>query len=231
MAVSTPPLMIRSAHSTNHGRCYAMQQHLRASNETTAAGFLPGRLWTLPVALLSAIVALGDLSRVEAAESDAQAWYREGRGMPPQVQMVTDDPARDGSVFRDLQVPEILAQLKHDVATNKTPDIGASDRSNLLAILDDPNMRLVFTGKQSLLAHSTGGQAIDKNTVNISAEGFFRQGAPKPLPEIAAILLHEIGHVSQIRNNLFNLPWAQESWPENWKPRSVRPRIISSPSD
>jgi hypothetical protein len=191
-----------------------MQGNLRASHGTTAVGFLGGCLRTLSVALISTAFALGDSARIEAAESDAQTWYREGKGTPPRIQLATDNPARDGSVFRDLQVPEVLAQLKHDLATNKTLDISASDRANLLAILDDPNMRLVYTGKQSLLAHSTGGQAIDKNTVNINSEGFLRQGAPKPLPEIAAILLHEIGHISQLRNNLFNLPWGQESWPE-----------------
>ena len=172
------------------------------------------RRWSLFLAfMIGAFTSAMPCEPVEA-QSSAEDWYRSGKGTPPRIGIEVEEKVRDANIPNELHLRQILAQVKYEVSEDKSLDISATTRKQLIEILDDPNMRIIYTGRQSSLAHSTGGQAIDKNTIKFHSEGFFRLGAPKPASEISQILLHELGHVWQKRHNLFNLPVIQEKWPE-----------------
>ncbi|MFN8443721.1 MAG: vWA domain-containing protein [Caldilineaceae bacterium] len=129
----------------------------------------------------------------------------------PQPQLSTEMD-RDAKVFQELKVPAILAALKYDLTAGSWPKLSESERKQLLSILNDSKLKIIYTGQQSSLAHSSGGQTIDKNTIKFHQDGFYAQGAPRSSYELAKIILHELGHVHQERYNTLPRPLRTKEW-------------------
>jgi hypothetical protein len=150
-------------------------------------------------------------------------FYLDNEYCTPQPQLVvTSQQAADASVFTTLQMPAILAVLNYELATSAWPNLssgfdapglGGSQPGQLAglpstaqvqqairAILNDPALTMIYTGKQSTLPESAGAQVIDDHTVLINQEGLYFQGAPLSSYTIAQHVIHELGHVFQQRN-------------------------------
>ena len=163
-----------------------------------------------PLATLLVIV----FSTGLAANEGLMDWYESNAKTPPYPQMRAE-MQRDKDVFQRLRIPAILAILSHELSEGRWTDLAQEDRKRLLDILHDPKLQLVYTGKQSLLAHSSGAQTIDKNLVKLHQEGLFRRGEPLPPHQIARHLLHELAHVYHLRHNWAPRPGrTKEWWPE-----------------
>lgn len=138
-----------------------------------------------------------------------EEFYQTETAPQPQLSSEMD---RDAKVFQELKVPAILAALKYDLTTGSWPKLSQSERRQLLSILNDPKLKIIYTGQQSTLAHSSGGQTIDKETIKFHQDGFYLQGAPKSPYELAKIILHELGHVHQERFNTLPRPLRTKEW-------------------
>jgi hypothetical protein len=153
--------------------------------------------------------------RVAAAPADIEDlknYYETTR--PPQVQLLVEQ-SRDASVFTTLQVPAILAALKHQLERGAWANLSAADRGRLVDILNDPNMRFIYTGLQSSMTITAGGQTIDANTVKFHQDGWYSSGfgAEARSPHvIARIILHELGHVYHERYNYLPRPGPTKEW-------------------
>lgn len=149
------------------------------------------------------------------------------RYCPPRPQLgVTSDYSGDASIFTDphIQMPAVLAVLNYELATNVWPNLDSGFRKPAVyvgspgigqlsglpssadvqgairAILNDPLLTIKYTGKQSLLAHTSGAQTLDVNDIIINQEGLYAGGAPLPFYTIGRHVIHELGHVFQQRN-------------------------------
>src|SRR5690349_15484713 len=125
------------------------------------------------------------------AQDEIKDYYAHNTG--PRVNLTTD-PGAESSVYNQLDIRAILGIVKFELAKGTWPELSRGERDGLLSIIDDPNLKFVYTGKQSTLAHSSGGQTIDKNTVKIHQDGFYVNGAPRSPDQLGKILLHEMGH-------------------------------------
>ena len=165
-------------------------------------------LWAL-AGLLAAMAAVGASPTVD---EDLKDYYETAK--PPKMQLVAAE-GRDAGVFTELQVPAILAALKYQLDQGAWSNLARADRKRLLDILDDPGMKLIYTGLQSSLATAAGGQTIDASTVKINQDGWYSSGGggvPRSSFDIAKIILHELGHVYQERYNYLPRPGSTKEW-------------------
>ncbi|MBI3926632.1 MAG: hypothetical protein HY319_13910 [Armatimonadetes bacterium] len=149
----------------------------------------------------------------------------------PRAQWSLEEPVRDAKELGILQIPAIVAILKCELATGNWPKTSLADRKQLVAILNDPKMKFVYTGRQSTLAHASGAQAIDKTTCLFHQDGFFLATEPREAHVIARHILHEVGHVHQLRHNYLPRPGSTKEWfpeeleaqlsPSNFMPEKV----------
>ena len=131
----------------------------------------------------------------------------------PRAQFSTQPGDRD--VVETLRLPAVLAVLKFELSQPENlPDVGSGERGQLAAILDDSRLVLDYTGAQERMAVTRGGQAIDGNLVRFDQAAFYVSGAPRPAHEIARIILHELGHVWQLRHGSVTRYLFKESLPE-----------------
>lgn len=144
-----------------------------------------------------------------AQSQSVEEFYQ--RETPPQPQL-TADMARDANVFQELKIPAVLAMLNYDLTNGGWPKLSQAQRKELLSILNDPTLQIIYTGQQSTLSHSSGGQTIDKSTIKFHQDGFYLQGAPRTPYELAKIILHEVGHVHQERFNTMPRPLRTKEW-------------------
>jgi len=150
----------------------------------------------------------------------------DNRCNPQPVLVVSSDKAGDANVFADahIEMAAVLAILNYELATNVWPDLDSGFRkpavyfgspgigqlsglpkaaevqAAILAILNDPALTLSYTGKQSLLAHTSGAQTLDTSNIIINQEGLYAGGSPLGYYTIAQHVIHELGHVFQQRN-------------------------------
>jgi len=132
----------------------------------------------------------------------------------PRVQLVAEQ-GRDAGVFAELRVPTILAAIKYQLDTGTWAKLSRADRKRLVACLDDPNLKFIYTGKQSSMAMAAGGQVIDANTVKFNQDGWYSSGAggeARGTYDIAKIIIHELGHVYQERYNYLPRPGPTKEW-------------------
>jgi hypothetical protein len=165
-------------------------------------------LWAL-AGLLAGMVAV---AASPAVDEDLKDYYETAK--PPKMQLVADQ-GRDAGVFTELQVPAILAALKYQLDKGTWATLARADRKRLLDILDDPNMKLIYTGLQSSMAVAAGGQTIDADTVKINQDGWYSSGGggvPRSSFDIAKIILHELGHVYHERYNYLPRPGPTKEW-------------------
>jgi hypothetical protein len=146
-----------------------------------------------------------------AANATPVEWY-ESRGITPPHPRMRSEMARDKVVFERLRIPALLAILRYELSEGRWRDLSRTDRTRLLQILDDRDLQLVYTGKQSLLAHSSGAQTLGAKLIKINQEGFYKLGAPLSYYQIAQHILHELGHVYQIRHNWLPRPGRTKEW-------------------
>jgi hypothetical protein len=167
-------------------------------------------------------------SRPALARLSLEEFYidNDRRCKPSPVVLVTSDKAGDANIWKDprVELPAILAILHYELSTGVWKDLeagyrkpavflgspGLGQRSGLpdstqvqtaiLEILNDPLLTIAYTGKQSLLAHTSGAQAVDSNNVIFNLEGLHAGGAPLSQYTIAQHIIHELGHVFQQRN-------------------------------
>jgi hypothetical protein len=114
--------------------------------------------------------------------------------------------ARDANVFKERQVPAILAALKYDLNRGNMSQIPLAERQRLSAILDDPGLHLIYTGEQpkpNITGESAAAQTISADTILLHYLAFYsgEDSNPRTSYQIAQLLLHEIGHVDQRRNS------------------------------
>jgi hypothetical protein len=114
--------------------------------------------------------------------------------------------ARDANVFKERQVPAILAALKYDLNRGNMSQIPLAERQRLSAILDDPGLHLIYTGEQpnpNITGESAAAQTISADTILLHYLAFYsgEDSNPRTPYQIAQLLLHEIGHVDQRRNS------------------------------
>lgn len=157
-------------------------------------------------------------------------WYEDGNQYPPNPKMQVEDD-RFLDTFIDLKISEILSALKYELASNRLSGQSAETQKQLLDIINDPALKMIYTGKQSLFAHSSGAQTLDKDTILFNQEGFFQTGAALPAYTIARHIIHEIGHVHQLRYNWGPRPGSTKEWfpeelekglsPENFSEESI----------
>jgi hypothetical protein len=133
------------------------------------------------------------------ALNDLSHFYDTYKNPLPATKLKTEEGV-DPAVFNQLQIPALLAAIKFHVREGKWSNLSYADRMKIAASLDDPNLQLIYTGRQSLLAHSSGGQTIDRNTIKFHQDGWYLNGAPKSSHEIAKVILHELGHIYQKRH-------------------------------
>lgn len=131
----------------------------------------------------------------------------------PGVQIRT--PADDAAVVRQLNLPAVLAVLKYELAgKGNFPGLAFAERGQLVKILLDPRLVLEYTGFQERLAVTRGGQAIDANLVRFDQAAFYLSGEPRSAYEIAQIILHELGHIWQLRHGTLTRYIVKERWPD-----------------
>lgn len=185
---------------------------------------MKGSIWFL--AFLLALLCFG----AAAAQSQPVAEFYQTE-TPPQPQLTTE-LARDAQVFQELKIPAVLAMLKYELTTGAWPKLAQAERNQLLAILTDPTLKIIYTGQQSTLAHSSGGQTIDKTTIKFHQDGFYAQGAPRSPYELAKIILHEVGHVHQERYNTMPRPLRTKEWfPEELETQLLPDHFTSAAID
>jgi Mg-chelatase subunit ChlD len=119
-----------------------------------------------------------------------------------------------GGVVASSKVPALLAILKYSLTqSGQWTGLTFDQRKRLRDLVDDPGLEIKFTREQSQMACSAGGQCLDKNHVLIHQVGYFSAvNGTRSGFDIAKLLLHEIGHVDDTRNNLFTV--RTEKYPE-----------------
>ncbi len=101
-----------------------------------------------------------------------------------------------------------MAQLKYELATGTYWKYAKKDRDGVIATLDDPATRFIYTGKRSKLAVTSAAQTIDDKTVKVHHAAFSWDMGPnkdklRPLYEIAeTILFHESVHIQFLKNGV-----------------------------
>ncbi len=161
-----------------------------------------------------------------AGSEDVREYYerttRSGRkNQIPPLQLRTSEPGR--GVLEQLQIPAIMATLKYELARKGGfPELDSKTRRELLQIISDPNLVMDYTDKQPRISGSTsGGQATDKNRFVTHQATFFDSAGDKVSNhKIGQRLLHELGHVHQLRHSLVSIPFVQE-----WFPNSLEPQL------
>ena len=179
---------------------------------------------------ISACLCLGLVmgGRPALARETLEAFYvdHDNRCNPHPVLVVSSDKEGDTDVFGDshIEMAAILAILNYELATSVWPDLDSGFRkpaayfgspgigqlsglpkapevqAAVLAILNDPALTISYTGKQSLLAHTSGAQTLDSYNIIINQEGLYAGGSPLGYYTIAQHVIHELGHVFQQRN-------------------------------
>jgi len=167
-----------------------------------------GRLLKKMPQFLGLILVVGSLG---ISQEKAVEWYQ-NTSFPLPRPILTAEMERDRNIFSELQIPAILALIKFDMAAGSWPKLSAAERQALLDILDDPDLELIFSGKQSLRPASAGGQVLNRNQVQFNQEGFYFSGVPRSPYEIARIILHELGHIHQERHNWLPRPGLTKEW-------------------
>jgi len=166
--------------------------------------------------LIIVLIILTTLGNGKGIPGDKGAidWYETFEKMPPHPNMQVE-MSRDSEIFTELNIPAILAILNHELSEGNWQELQSDDRKRILDILNDPNLVFIYTGKQSVVAHSSGAQTIDKITVKFNQDGWFHLGSPMSYHRIAKHILHELAHVDQERNNYFGRPLnTKEWWPD-----------------
>lgn len=161
------------------------------------------------IGLLAFLLLMVWFGAAVAQTQTAEEFYQKETAPQPQL---TTEMARDANVFQDLKIPAVLAMLNYDLTNGAWPKLSQTQRKELLSILNDPALKIIYTGQQSTLSHSSGGQTIDKTTIKFHQDGFYVQGAPRTPYELAKIILHEVGHVHQERFNTLPRPLRTKEW-------------------
>lgn len=161
------------------------------------------------IGLLAFLLLMVWFGAAVAQTQTVEEFYQKETAPQPQL---TTEMARDAKVFQDLKIPAVLAMLNYDLTNGAWPKLSQTQRKELLSILNDPALKIIYTGQQSTLSHSSGGQTIDKTTIKFHQDGFYVQGAPRTPYELAKIILHEVGHVHQERFNTLPRPLRTKEW-------------------
>lgn len=167
------------------------------------------KIGTRITAAVAGVLALGGAA---GAQFDKIADYY-GRNNFPSVSIRTDE--RDADVVDKLNLRAVLAVLKYELARKDTfSSLSAAERGQLIALLADSRLVLEYTGLQERQAVTRGGQAINKDLVRFDQAAFFVSGEPRPAHFVAGIILHELGHVWQLRHGWGTFTPFKEGWPE-----------------
>jgi hypothetical protein len=161
--------------------------------------------------IVAVAVVLFFLAAVGFADYEKIADYY-SRNRFPGVQIKT--PGGDADIVQKLNLPAVLAVLKYELARKENfRGLSFTERGQLVKILLDSNLVLEYTGFQERMAVTRGGQAIDANLVRFDQAAFYSSGDPRPAHEIAQIILHELGHVWQLRHGTVTRYVVKERWP------------------
>ncbi|WP_346910360.1 hypothetical protein [uncultured Roseibium sp.] len=168
------------------------------------------------------LLAIASPARAEGACQDVVDWYRDNDQTPPHIQLAVEPDAPDQKMFEQVHARALLAQLKYELATGTYWGVGKSERDGLIAVLDDPKARFIYTGKANnsiINPYTAAGQTLDGDTIQLHhaafasdlglTDGFY------PPHKIATTMLHELVHASFYRNSvLHNLNPFKEDVPE-----------------
>ncbi len=174
--------------------------------------------------LIAVVLSVSVMEGVAYAQSDDIREYydrenRNGqRNQIPATQIQTSDSGR--GVPEQFRVREILAVIKYELAKKSGfPDLSTSVRKDMLRILSDPDLVLYYTDKQKKksgvpYANATAaGQATEKNRALLHQAAFYdSEGKRLSNHKIAALILHELGHVHQLRYNWAPRPLTTKEW-------------------
>jgi len=150
------------------------------------------------------------LDGTAAADDPIAEYYR--THPRPTVTLINEDPR--GDPIRDHEIRATLAVLKYELDRGTWSDLSREDRDDLISYLDDPNLRIVFTGKSTQQAVGTGGQVIDRNTVHVHEDALSYSEGARTHYQHARTILHELCHVYQKRSVMYG--WIlKERWPEH----------------
>ncbi|WP_346894382.1 hypothetical protein [uncultured Roseibium sp.] len=168
------------------------------------------------------MLAIASSAQAEGSCQDVIDWYRDNDQTPPQIQLVVEPDAPDQKMFEQVRARALLAQIKYELATGRYWSVGKSERDGLIAVLDDPKARFIYTGKANnsiINPYTAAGQTLDGDTIQLHhaafasdlglTDGFY------PPHKIASTMLHELVHASFYRNSvLHNLNPFKENVPE-----------------
>ena len=168
------------------------------------------RHWRLPLLVVSVLL-LFIVDVRNSADAGAQQtieWYRNNNIALPQAQLAVEPGAPEQNIWQDVDGRALLAQIKYELATGSYWKFRKQDRDAVVAILDDPGTRFVYTGKRGKLNTTTGAQTIDDKTIKVHHAAVSWDWGPnkdklRPLFDIGSILFHEAVHAHFFRSGVF----------------------------
>ncbi len=175
------------------------------------------RMMYLGFALL--ISSFASLTAV-AQSNEALDWYRNNNKPLPQIQLANDKDAPETDMFQRARTRALLAQTKFELATGNYWTISEAERKRLIGILDDPSIKLVYTGKRGTNTYTgkdgkehglaAAAQTIDGKSINLHHATFAWDSGPNkdnlltPF-DIASTIFHETVHISLLQQGILEL--------------------------